>query len=112
MCTLTKYTCTQIIIFTECNERVDVLFAIDASTSIGDANFENVIDFVRDVIVGLRIGTSDTTTSSRVAVVTYSDEAKVLFQLNVKHTHIIFKPCYSIFRTLTFQTNSVYYPNI
>ena len=75
-----------------CSDRVDLVFAIDASTSIGDANFENVIEFVRDVIVGLRIGTSDTTTSSRVGIVTFSDDATVLFHLNVRNSRF-----YSIF---------------
>ena len=76
----------------DCSDRVDLVFAIDASTSIGDANFENVIEFVRDVIVGLRIGTSDTTTSSRVGIVTFSDDATVLFHLNVRNSKF-----YSIF---------------
>ena len=75
---------------TECSQRIDIVFAIDASSSIGQQNFERVVDFVRDVIMGLRIGTSDTSTPSRVGVLTYADNVEILFHLNVIHFFLSF----------------------
>ena len=58
------------------------MFAIDASGSIGQQNFETMINFVRDVIQGLRIGTIESTRQSRVGVLTYGNNANMFFQLN------------------------------
>ena len=52
-------------ITTECREPADVVFALDSSGSIGRANFEKMVDFIRKVVIGLRIGSSESTESSR-----------------------------------------------
>ena len=41
------------------------MFAMDASGSIGRENFEIMIEFVRGVIQGLRIGTPESSRPSR-----------------------------------------------
>ena len=73
-----------------CREPVDIVFAIDASTSIGHENFEQVTDFVRDIVEGLRIGTPDSRTPTRVGVMTYADNTDILFHLNVSMIYTIF----------------------
>ena len=40
-------------------------------------------DFVRDIVEGLRIGTPDSRTPTRVGVMTYADDTDILFHLNV-----------------------------
>ncbi|ELU05673.1 hypothetical protein CAPTEDRAFT_217523 [Capitella teleta] len=70
-------TCNQV-----CRSSQDIVFALDASGSIGKENFERMVDFVRKVIDGIRIGTSDSFRPSRVGLLVYSDNAEVLFNLN------------------------------
>ena len=52
---------------------------MDMSGSIGRQNFELMINFVRDVINGLQIGT---TGRSRVGVVTFANNAQLFLHLN------------------------------
>ena len=69
---------------TGCSKPADIIFALDASTSINKENFEKSIDFVRSVIEGLRIGSpdSDPNSKTRVGLIVYSNEAKKVFDLN------------------------------
>lgn len=58
------------------------MFAIDASGSIGKENFEKISEFVRTVILGLRIGTPESPSSSRVGVLTFGTNAELFFHLS------------------------------
>ena len=57
--------CDCCICFLGCEEQIDLVFALDASGSIGRQNFEIMIEFVRNVIQGLRIGTPESSRPSR-----------------------------------------------
>jgi len=66
-----------------CRHGGDVVFAIDASGSIGFDNFQRMTQFVGMVIQTLDIDSStDGPTISRVGLVTYSDNAVLQFNLN------------------------------
>ncbi|KAK3594268.1 hypothetical protein CHS0354_008849 [Potamilus streckersoni] len=56
----------------------DILFIVDASGSLGPANFQQVLNFIAGVINGLNIGVSE----NRVAVMTFSSSVKVEWNLN------------------------------
>ena len=58
------------------------MFALDASGSIGKENFEKMIDFIRTVVDGIRIGNSDSRSPARVGLLVYSNDATVVFNLN------------------------------
>ncbi|MRA75949.1 VWA domain-containing protein, partial [Bacillus thuringiensis] len=51
-----------------CRVKADIAFALDASGSVGQANFIKEIDFVKKVIYGLNLNDN-----SRVAAETYSN---------------------------------------
>ncbi|CAH1790069.1 unnamed protein product [Owenia fusiformis] len=59
-------------------DKVDLVFIIDASGSVGNNNFDEMKQFVQDIIQSMDIGFDD----SRIAVVTYSDDARVEFYLD------------------------------
>ena len=61
-----------------CEEQADIIFALDASGSIGRENFEIMIEFVREVIQGLRIGTPESSRPSRYAIITF-----VMLDINI-----------------------------
>ena len=86
------------------------MFALDASTSIGKANFEKVVTFVKSIIDGLRIGTTDSSSPSRIGMLTFSDHVDIQFQLKeYKNKYDIlnaFPPYYSMGRTQTAQALS------
>ena len=69
------------LVLTGCENHADVVFAIDASGSMRRENFKEAIAFVRDVIQGMRIGSRESSRSSRVGVVTFANQAEVLFNL-------------------------------
>ena len=58
------------------------MFALDASGSIGKENFEKMVNFVRTVINGIRIGNEDSRQPARVGLLVYSNDATVVFNLN------------------------------
>lgn len=73
---------TDICSFIGCEEPADIIFALDASGSIGRQNFETMVDFVRNVIQGMRMGNEDSTSVSRVGLLTFSDDVYREFNLN------------------------------
>ena len=60
-----------------CRLTADVVFAIDSSGSIGSANFQLELDFVRELVNSLNVGQG-----SRVGALQYSNNAQVQFHLN------------------------------
>jgi len=66
-----------------CSNGADVVFALDASDSIGFDNFQRVTQFVGMVVQTLDIDSvTNGPTISRVGLITYSDNAVVQFHLN------------------------------
>ena len=64
--------------FVDCTEDSDIAFIIDNSGSIGHDNYESAKDFVTSIIEDLNVGEDRT----RVALITYSDTANLVFNLN------------------------------
>ena len=60
-------------------EGLDLVFVFDSSASVGDKNFKKGIDFAKTIID--EFGISKSATGTRVAVVTFSSTAKVIFNL-------------------------------
>ena len=66
-----------------CSNGADVVFALDASGSIGFDNFQLMTQFVGQIIQTLDIDSApDGPTISRVGLVTFSDSAVLQFNLN------------------------------
>jgi len=61
---------------------VDLAFILDSSGSVGSYNFQQVKNFVKDVVDFFNIGTSGT----HVAVVTYSTYTRLEFNLKAHYT--------------------------
>lgn len=61
----------------------DVVFAIDASGSVGPGNFQKQVDFVKDIISGMNINVD-----SRVGVLTFSNNPSVKFYMNSFRTEV------------------------
>ena len=57
---------------------LDLVFVLDESGSITSPNFEKMKDFCIDVVESIVIGDA----STRVALVTYGDDATIIFNLN------------------------------
>ena len=68
--------------FTVCQTSVDLAFILDTSGSVGSYNFQQVKNFVKDVVDFFNIGTSGT----HVAVVTYSLYTRLEFNLKAHYT--------------------------
>ncbi|XP_078357588.1 complement C2-like [Oculina patagonica] len=58
---------------------LDLVFVFDSSASVGDTNFKKGIAFAKTIID--EFGISNSSTGTRVAVVTFSSTAKVIFNL-------------------------------
>ena len=71
-----------VIVPTECREPADLVFAIDSSGSIGSENYQKVLDYARDIVAGMRIGDEMSRYQSRVGLLTFSDQPRVIFNLN------------------------------
>ncbi len=63
---------------TECRQPADIALAIDSSSSIGDAKYNQLLEFSRYFASLLNIGPG----GSQLAVETYADTNTVRFQLN------------------------------
>ena len=61
---------------------MDLAFILDSSGSVGSDNFQQVKNFVKDVVDFFNIGTSGT----HVAVVTYSTYTRLEFNLKAHYT--------------------------
>ena len=57
---------------------LDLVFALDTSGSIGSDNFNNAKQSIENIVSSLQIGPNNT----RVAVITYSTNVRLLFNLN------------------------------
>ena len=58
---------------------LDLVFVFDSSASVGKANFQKGIAFAKTIID--EFGISNSTSGTRVAVVTFSSTAKIIFNL-------------------------------
>jgi len=61
-----------------CRSRSDVVFAVDASSSVGEDDFQRALDFIRDVVSSLDIDGGN----NRVSVLSFSDEVDMRFHLD------------------------------
>ena len=66
------------MIFVVCDMMVDLVFVLDASGSINEPDFNRILNFVRDLASRLDVDSGN----ARVGVLTYSDQPKLVFQLN------------------------------
>ena len=66
-----------------CHVRLDVIFVLDSSGSIGAGDFESVRMFTKDVVEQLDIGSDKT----RVGLITFSTSATVQFSLDMYQTN-------------------------
>lgn len=66
--------------FTGCNgtEPADIVFILDASGSVGDVNFNKMLDFVNHMVDGFPIGPTET----HVAMLTFDSKVYNQFHLN------------------------------
>ena len=71
-------TIVSLIFFTGCKESSDIVLAIDSSGSIGDAKYNQLLEFSRYFASLLNIGAS----GSRLGVETYADTNMIRFHLN------------------------------
>ncbi|KAM7337041.1 hypothetical protein ACRRTK_003160 [Alexandromys fortis] len=77
------------IVYRICSEKgcedmkSDIMFLVDSSGSIGDANFETMKTFMKNLVGKIQIGANET----QVGVVQFSDYNKEEFQLNTFFTH-------------------------
>ena len=65
------------VIFTDCPDPADVVFAIDSSGSIGEKNYYTVLDFAKTVVSSLNVGPQ-----TRVGIETFADDRTLQFNLN------------------------------
>lgn len=65
-----------------CQTSVDLAFILDSSGSVGSYNFDQVKNFVKNVVDFFNIGSSGT----HVAVVTYSTYSRLEFNLKAYYT--------------------------
>ncbi|CAH1789221.1 unnamed protein product [Owenia fusiformis] len=56
----------------------DIIFAIDSSGSIGDANFTLILDFVAGIVQDIEIGP----TANRIGAMSFSSDSVIRFHLN------------------------------
>ena len=68
--------------FPVCQTSVDLAFILDTSGSVGSYNFNQVKNFVKNVVDFFNIGSSGT----HVAVVTYSTYSRLEFNLKAHYT--------------------------
>jgi len=61
---------------------LDIVFALDASGSIGSRNYQDMLQFVGNVIMSMTIRSSQTPNGNQVGLVIFSDHATPEFYLN------------------------------
>lgn len=62
----------------DCQERKDICFVLDSSTSVGPDNFGLMLDYVKALVQELSAGGQD----HRFSLITYSTEVKTIFSFN------------------------------
>jgi len=63
--------------------KVELVFVIDGSSSVGEENFQNVLKFVRKLVVDLPVGANAT----RIALITFASEIVSLEKNVVSYKH-------------------------
>lgn len=81
-CTNSVNICPFLFVFPVCQTSVDLAFILDGSGSVGSYNFNQVKNFVKNVVDFFNIGSSGT----HVAVVTYSTYSRLEFNLKAYYT--------------------------
>ncbi|KAK3083543.1 hypothetical protein FSP39_025167 [Pinctada imbricata] len=66
----------------ECFTKIDMVFILDSSTSVGQANFKKMLQFCKDFLHSANIDTGDV----RVGIVSYSTDVTVEFHMNEYQT--------------------------
>ncbi|KAK7502427.1 hypothetical protein BaRGS_00006380, partial [Batillaria attramentaria] len=61
-----------------CQERKDICFVLDSSTSVGPKNFDMMLNYVKELVQELTAGGQD----HRFSLITYSTEVKTIFSFN------------------------------
>ena len=79
----------------DCRQDADITFILDNSGSVGDRNYEQVKQFVVTLVQDLNVDQS----RSHVAVITYSDNAKLEFNLD-RYTNRRYFCIYHIHKTI------------
>ncbi len=59
----------QCLILSECNNPIDLVFMLDSSGSINEANFKRVLNFIRELAGRLDVEGG----SARISVMTFAD---------------------------------------
>lgn len=62
---------------TDCSSGIDVIFVLDSSSSVGSANFENMKDFVNNIVSNFEIGADKT----RVGIIKFQRNASIILPL-------------------------------
>lgn len=79
---LLPVTNTDLFLLGACAGSADIVFALDASGSIGDDNFRKETQFVTNVIASLDIASPSNPNGVQVGLLTFSDNVSIQFQLN------------------------------
>jgi Mg-chelatase subunit ChlD len=67
-----------IFLFPVCSEKVDLVFVLDSSTSVGQSNFDKMKDFLKTFLHSAAIDSGDV----RVGILSYSTTVTIEFHLN------------------------------
>ena len=73
-----------ILLISDCTGQADIVLALDASGSIGEANWKKLQTFVKSLITGFNIGTG----AIRMAVMSFGNKAIHQFGFNDHKTQI------------------------
>lgn len=65
-------------LFAGCQSNKDIVFVVDASASVGEANFHLMLAYVTSIIKDLTVYGQE----HHFALITYSTEVKTIFSLN------------------------------
>lgn len=63
---------------TDCGAVADIVFTLDSSGSVGKANFDKMLGFVKTLVKGFNVGQNNI----RIGLQTFSNRANVQFNLN------------------------------
>lgn len=74
----TKAPLSSLPVFADCSYAVDVIFLVDSSSSVGEANFDIVRRFISNIIQEMHVDTGHV----RVSLVSFSADVYIHFMLN------------------------------
>ena len=79
--------------YTECPvDSADIAFAIDASSSISEDDFQRQLEFIKDVILGINVKDE----GAKCGLLIYSDDAEIMCDLDVSFLKHSFLHCIKI----------------